>query len=354
MNRVSQRRGFTLVELLVVITIIGILIALLLPAVQAAREAARRVQCGNNLKQLALGCVAHETANGHYPTNGWGWGWTGDADRGYDWRQPGGWLYNILPFIEQQPLHDMGMGISPWNDATKKDLHTQRMSVPLNGFYCPSRRSALAYPFTDNPPINASQPGNGNGPPVGHNDYAVNGGDAYSSPGHNATSAAWGEYGPGDVTSVESPQGQMTTSAKNIFGAEGRVCTGVVFTGSMIKTADVTDGTSNTYLIGEKYVGPDWYYDGTDLCDNGDAFQGENADISRWGAWDGTSASPIPPMQDTAGYWYGWGFGSAHATSLNMAFCDGSVQSINYAINPEIHRYLCNRKDDKSVDAKKL
>ena len=93
------RGGFTLVELLVVITIIGILIALLLPAVQAAREAVRIVQCQNHIKQLSLGCLDHESATGRFPTGGWGWAWTGDPDRGTDWRQPGGWIYNVLPDI---------------------------------------------------------------------------------------------------------------------------------------------------------------------------------------------------------------------------------------------------------------
>ena len=110
--------GFTLVELLVVITIIGILIALLLPAVQAAREAARRVQCTNNVKQLAIGLLAHEEHFKFFPSGGWSWEWSGDPDRGTGRDQPGNWIYAILPYIEQQPLHDLGMdGESKYCDA---------------------------------------------------------------------------------------------------------------------------------------------------------------------------------------------------------------------------------------------
>ena len=104
------RGGFTLVELLVVITIIGILIALLLPAVQAAREAARQAQCRNNLKQLALACLNHEQIHRFLPTNGWGTYWEGDPDRGVAKSQPGGWVFNVLPYIEQPTIHDLGKG----------------------------------------------------------------------------------------------------------------------------------------------------------------------------------------------------------------------------------------------------
>ena len=108
-------KGFTLVELLVVIAIIGILVALLLPAVQAAREAARKAQCMNNLKQMALGAQQHESAQGFFPTGGWGCSWTGDPDRGFTKKQPGGWIYNILPYIGEQVAARPGEGNALWD-----------------------------------------------------------------------------------------------------------------------------------------------------------------------------------------------------------------------------------------------
>ncbi len=143
----NPKFGFTLVELLVVITIIGVLIALLLPAVQAAREAARQTQCKNNLKQLALGCLNHEQINGRLPSDGWGWRWVGDADRGSDWRQPGGWIYNVLPYVEQPALHDLGLGANPWNGTEKLAANCRRMQTPIAALDLPHTPPSWAVPL---------------------------------------------------------------------------------------------------------------------------------------------------------------------------------------------------------------
>src|SRR5258706_4890817 len=129
--------GFTLVELLVVIAIIGILVALLLPAVQAAREAARRTQCTNQLKQLATGCMNHESTLKYYPCGGWGWDWVGDADRGNGQNQPGGWMYNILPFLEENARHDLPKDGDPNNQlAAQLDGARQMLLDPIPIIKC--------------------------------------------------------------------------------------------------------------------------------------------------------------------------------------------------------------------------
>ena len=140
----SSTFGFTLVELLVVIAIIGILIALLLPAVQAAREAARRSQCRNNLKQIGLAAQNHVSAFKVFPSAGWGWTWTGDPDAGSAGNQPGGWLYSLLPFMEEQQIHDMGKGMTFSGGGTggKYDVLSQMQAQGIATMNCPSRRGA--------------------------------------------------------------------------------------------------------------------------------------------------------------------------------------------------------------------
>ena len=170
----DRRAGFTLVELLVVITIIGILMGLLLPAVQAARESGRRTQCQNNLKQLALAMLQHETAKRYLPGAGWGYGWTGDPDRGSGIKQPGGWTYCILPYIDQAALAQVGAGLADNNGSStspKGKALVQLITPPLAVFHCPSRRQFKLYTNTN------GQDNSGSASAVARLDYAGNGGD---------------------------------------------------------------------------------------------------------------------------------------------------------------------------------
>jgi prepilin-type N-terminal cleavage/methylation domain-containing protein/prepilin-type processing-associated H-X9-DG protein len=324
------RRGFTLVELLVVITIIGILIALLLPAVQAAREAARRMQCVNNLKQLGLAALNHEEAFRRFPAGGWGWVWIGDPDRPNDHRQPGGWLFNLLPYIEQKAVHDLQAGQT---GAARLDAATRMIQTPLTGMNCPSRRLSILFKAGEVDPRQKQFQYTNHVEEVARTDYAGNGGDVWSSA--SSFGSIFAGVGPQDYTEADSAAGVAS------FGRIAGNVNGIFHTASEVTFAQVVDGTSNTLLFGEKFVSPDHYTDGVDSGDNESMYSGEVDDITRW-----TSVGR-PMLQDRAGGNYFQSFGSAHAGGCNFTLCDGSVRSISYSIDPETYRLLGNRKDEK-------
>ena len=129
------------------VTIIAMLVVLLLPAVQAAREAARRVTCTNHLKQLGLAILNHESAHAHLPTNGWGYQWVGDPDRGFAEQQPGGWIFNVLPFVEESGVHDLAANLTPLSDAKRQA--TRRMILTLG--------SAFRWPKAPKPALSVAR-----------------------------------------------------------------------------------------------------------------------------------------------------------------------------------------------------
>ena len=137
------------------ITIIGVLVALLLPAIQAAREAARRVQCVNNLKQIALAALSHERSQGYYPSGGWALNWVGDPLRGFGRNQPGGWIYSLLPYMEQESLWRLPDDGDVANiTAQQKQNAAMMIQTPLAMMNCPSRRPSRAYPIHQGVGIN--------------------------------------------------------------------------------------------------------------------------------------------------------------------------------------------------------
>ena len=140
--RLRRISAFTIVELLITISIIALLVGLLLPGIQAARESSRRSHCQSNLRQIALSLLLfHDTYN-VFPNGGWGHEWVGDPDQGAGSRQPGGWLYDVLPNVEERDLHDLGAMLT---GADAVAAYSHRMQSPLPLFVCPSRRPCATW-----------------------------------------------------------------------------------------------------------------------------------------------------------------------------------------------------------------
>jgi len=283
------------------------------------------------------------------------------AGPGHRLKQPGGWLYSVLAYVDQANLASIGSGLSdggPSGPSTSSPMAIALLPLvetPVSIYICPSRRPLQTYPYDNNysvsgPILNVDM-ASGISQCI-KTDYAANGGDTKRMDSAYQNSP----YHPNSYSDGDSAAWWQGLWAAN----PTPTCNGVAVAHCQMPLAAITDGLSNTYLVGEKYLEPDLYFTGTDAGDNESAYVGYDDDSTRTAAWpDTTSPSNyLPPMQDTPGVGnsnaYSSSFGSAHFGSCIMTFCDGSVHPISYSIDPETHRRLANRADGQPIDATKF
>ena len=325
----KTRHGITLIEVLIVVGIIALLLQLIMPAIEAAREPARQVQCKNNLRQIALAISLHHDTYKRFPSGGWMYRWVGEPERGTDVDQPGSWIFNVLTFVEEVDLRRMGEGMT---DKEREKAISDRCETPLPLFVCPSRRIAKSWPAVDPPTFLPLLTNGSTGfmpARSARSDYAACVGDAQQLGMRKPTA-----YGLSPLTLEQGDDPAFPWNVEEKY-------TGVIFRRSHVDLAQVTDGASKTYLVGEKYIDSATYKTGTDRGDNCNMFCAQGLDNYRT-----TAQAPFRDERDVK-HW--WSFGSTHPGGFHMAFCDGSVRRIAYDIDPTVHRRLGNRADGEAV-----
>lgn len=357
-NTLTRRTSaFTLVELLVVIAIIGVLVALLLPAVQAAREAARRTQCKNNMKQIMLSMHNHESAKKAFPSGGnvpWpilenylsGVGGTpfGPAKQGLTW------TYQLLPYLE-------GGAIT----SVKTISQLEDISLPF--FNCPSRRGPTRCAFeslrgtgkfTYLLDYAAAVPFRTRGESGVPMSIAVN--PLYNEAGFDTTACLqqsfWGaKSGTGPIHNLfvvpantfAGYWGVIVRSEYDDPGGYGGGDTITTDTYQPISFQQITDGSSNTMVIGEKRLDPATYNEGSGPGDDSGWTGGWDMDTMR------STACLFRPDGTQPEYVQHFRFGGAHAGGMNSGFADASVRSISYDIELELLNRLAHRSDEEGT-----
>jgi prepilin-type N-terminal cleavage/methylation domain-containing protein/prepilin-type processing-associated H-X9-DG protein len=344
-DRPGRWPGFTLVELLVVIAIIGILIALLLPAVQAAREAARRMQCTNHLKQIGVALYNYESAHGSFPYGG-----SYDSPNGLPGSTGAGvfnWRSFIVPFLEQEGLYEEiraamdpeflePPGARPAAAWCKVLAALPAQRAVIDAFQCPTDPLAGK--------VQTLQPPH----------WALTGADYIGTTFQASTANYFGCGGPASVGKAAPYACGLCVSAAvcpcysaytnpygSWIGSDEASCVGMFcHRATAIKVRDVADGTSNTLFVGEQKIDPK---------------PGGSVAVGTFVAWMepyslGTCVYGINAPRDVVTYgYYHQGFGSYHAGGANFLYADGSVHFVDETISLMLFAYLGTRNQGEVV-----
>ena len=285
----AGRAGFTLIELLVVIAIIGVLVGLLVPAVQQVRTSAANIQCQNNLKQIGLAFHNHHDTLRYFPTGGWDWSTpptfvNGAPAVGAD--QKAGWGFQILPYLEQQNVWKGGAATA---DA---DRVLVAIAAPLPVYFCPQRRLPQTVTYAE----------------------------------------------AGYLGGITATHGLCDYAASNLDN------NGVVRQFRPIRILEITDGTSNTCIVGDKRLNLTRL--GQPQADDNEGYTaGWNEDTMRL-----TSSRPAPDYYGDPQFYGGKLFGGSHLAKFNMVFADGSVHAVSYSISQPVFQALGDIADGQPIN----